>query len=50
MAACWGWVSWQSLDELAALPRSTRSYRPSMPASDADELYAGWQAAVQRVL
>ena len=39
-----------SLDELAALPRSTRSYRPSMPSSDANELYAGWQAAVQRVL
>ncbi len=39
-----------SLDELAALPRSPRRYRPSMPSSDANELYAGWQAAVQRVL
>jgi glycerol kinase len=40
----------QSLDNLAALRRSTRRYRPTTKASDANELYAGWQAAVQRVL
>jgi glycerol kinase len=39
----------QSLDKLAALPRSSRTYRPAMKASDANEFYAGWQAAVRRV-
>jgi glycerol kinase len=39
-----------SFDELAALPRSVRCYRPAMPKTTADQRYAGWQAAVQRVL
>jgi len=39
-----------SLDELASLPRETRSYKPQMPAEHADRLYAGWKAAVKRVL
>jgi glycerol kinase len=39
-----------SLAELSALPRSTRRYSPNMQRANADELYAGWQAAVRRVL
>jgi glycerol kinase len=39
----------QSLDKLAALPRSTRPYRPTMKAGVANKFYAGWQAAVRRV-
>jgi glycerol kinase len=50
MAGLLGLGAIQSLDRLAALPRSTRTYRPTMRTSDANELYAGWQAAVQRVL
>jgi glycerol kinase len=39
-----------SLDDLAALPRETRAYRPQMNAAEAQRLYTGWQAAVKRVL
>jgi glycerol kinase len=41
---------YHSLEELAALPRQTRRYEAAMNREDADNLYAGWQAAVQRVL
>ena len=40
----------QSLDDLAALPRETRIFRPQMDAAKARRLYAGWLAAVKRVL
>lgn len=40
----------KSLDDLAALPRATRTFRPSLPRDKADSLYAGWKAAVGRVL
>jgi glycerol kinase len=39
-----------SLDELASMARETRCYRPQMDAEQADRLYAGWKAAVKRVL
>lgn len=39
-----------SLEELAALPRQSRRYRPQMSREDADKLYAGWKSAVERVL
>ena len=39
-----------SLDDLAALPRETRAYRPQMNAAEVQRLYTGWQAAVKRVL
>jgi glycerol kinase len=39
-----------SLPEMAALPRSIRTYIPTMPVDKAQQLYSGWQAAVQRVL
>lgn len=39
-----------SLDELAGIPRTSIRYRPTMTASDAAGLYAGWQAAVKRVI
>lgn len=40
----------ESLQDLAALPRSTREYRPKMSRDMADRLYADWQSAVKRVL
>jgi glycerol kinase len=39
-----------SLAELAALPREGCVFRPQMPADEAQQLYAGWQAAVRRIL
>jgi len=39
-----------SLAELTALPRETKTYRPTMKADRVQELYSGWRAAVQRVL
>ena len=39
-----------SLDELAALPRETQAYRPRGNNGEVERLYAGWQAAVGRVL
>jgi glycerol kinase len=39
-----------SLAELAALPRETKTYRPTMNAARVEELYSGWRAAVERVL
>jgi glycerol kinase len=39
-----------SLDELASMTRETRRYSPQMDADQADRLYAGWKAAVRRVL
>jgi glycerol kinase len=40
----------ESLQDLAALPRTTREYRPKMSRDMADRLYADWQSAVKRVL
>lgn len=40
----------RSMDELAAQPRSTRTYRPNASRDRFDAWYAGWQAAVKRVL
>ncbi|TWT91054.1 Glycerol kinase [Pseudobythopirellula maris] len=39
-----------SFDELRGLTRETRVYRPELPEPRADELVAGWRAAVRRVL
>jgi glycerol kinase len=39
-----------SLDELAALPRQVRTFRPRMSHGDSNRLYDGWRAAVKRVL
>jgi glycerol kinase len=50
MAGLLGLGIYSSLDELAALPRATRLYEPQMNGDTADELYAGWQTAVKRVL
>jgi len=41
---------WSGLDELAALPRHTSTFRPSMAKDLADRYYKGWQQAVKRVL
>ena len=40
----------KSLDELAALPREVKSFRPQMDAAKVKQLHAGWLAAVKRVL
>jgi glycerol kinase len=50
MAGLLGLGVYKSLDELAALPRSTTTFRPQMPPEEANRLYAGWKSAVQRVL
>jgi glycerol kinase len=39
-----------SLDELSRLPRKRSQYDPIMPLEQVDQLYAGWKAAVNRVL
>ena len=37
-------------DAIAALPRQSKTFRPTMPRADVDRLHAGWLAAVKRVL
>jgi glycerol kinase len=39
-----------SLEQLAAQPRSLTEYAPRMAPAAAEALYSGWKAAVQRVL
>ncbi|NOS70994.1 MAG: glycerol kinase GlpK [Verrucomicrobia bacterium] len=39
-----------SLDELSALPRDRKTFRPKMNPNQAARLLAGWHAAVKRVL
>jgi glycerol kinase len=41
---------WQSLDEIAQLPRPQNQFEPQMTAQDREALYAGWQMAVARAL
>jgi glycerol kinase len=41
---------YQSLDELAKLPRAQKNFRPRMKNAEAEKLHAGWCAAVKRVL
>jgi glycerol kinase len=36
--------------DLTALPRNMKSFQPQMKSEEVERLYAGWQAAVQRVL
>lgn len=49
-----GWLAglaagfWGSLGELAALPRPTERFEPSMPASRRERLLAGWRNALAR--
>jgi glycerol kinase len=39
---------WPSLDELAALPRATTRFDPTMGDAERDRRYAGWRDAVAR--
>ena len=39
---------WESLDELAALPRATTRFEPRMAPTRRAELLAGWQDALAR--
>jgi len=41
---------WQTLDEIAQLPRPQTMFEPGMAALDREALYAGWQTAVARAL
>jgi glycerol kinase len=41
---------YNSLNDLAALSREVRTYKPRMRLAQAELLYGGWLAAVQRVL
>lgn len=41
---------WQSLSELASLPRTHLYYEAEMDSAEADELYAGWLTAVARTI
>jgi glycerol kinase len=41
---------YRSLNELAAMPRTARSFRPQMKAAEVKRLHDGWLAAVRRVL
>jgi glycerol kinase len=50
MAGLLGLGVYRSLDDLAALPRATNVFEPHMDRAVAEKLYAGWQAAVKRVL
>jgi glycerol kinase len=50
MAGLLGLGLCSSLDELEALPRQTRMYRPRMDAAKVKQLHDGWLAAVKRVL
>ncbi|MEX2093360.1 MAG: glycerol kinase GlpK [Pirellulales bacterium] len=50
MAGLLGLGHAKSFKDLAAMPRTTRAYRPSMGRDKANQLYAGWQTAVKRVL
>ena len=45
-----GLGSYKSLEELAALPRSSKSFKPQMKPAEVEKNYAGWRAAVKRVL
>jgi glycerol kinase len=50
MAGMLGLQICRSLDELSKLPREVVTYRPSMPADQVEQLYAGWKRAVKQVL
>ena len=41
---------WQSLEEIAQLPRPQTVFEPRMAAPDREALYVGWQTAVARAL
>ncbi|TAK93998.1 MAG: glycerol kinase [Verrucomicrobia bacterium] len=40
----------KSLDELAALPRDSKSFKPKMKSTQVKQFHDGWLAAVKRVL
>jgi glycerol kinase len=50
MAGALGRSVYQSLDELAALPRDAQPYTPAMPKEQVERNYRGWQRAVRAVL
>lgn len=41
---------YESLDELSAIPSNYIDYSPQLDQQSVDDLYAGWQSAVQQIL
>ncbi len=41
---------WSDADDIAKCWQMDRTFRPTMPRSEADALYAGWQEAIRRTL
>jgi glycerol kinase len=39
---------WKNLEEIKNLKKKDRTFRPEMPASETEKLYAGWKKAVER--
>jgi glycerol kinase len=50
LAGALGMGRYNTLEELAALPRPSRCYRPALPAAQVAACRAGWQRAVKQVL
>ena len=50
LAGTLGMIVYESLDELAELPHDFVDYEPMMTEAQAEQNYAGWQAAVRQVL
>jgi glycerol kinase len=49
-SGCLGLKIYQSLEDLQNLSSGYTEYGPTMPAARAQDLFVGWQAAVQQVL
>jgi glycerol kinase len=47
---CIGLKIFNSLDDLAILPFGATEYTPALDSARANQLFAGWQTAVQQVL
>jgi len=43
-----GW--WSGLDAIAALPRTTETFAPTMRVADRERHYTGWKAAIDRTM
>ena len=40
---------WKDLDEIKALRKVDKSFRPEMNSEEVEKLYSGWKMAVKRV-
>lgn len=39
---------WKDLDEIKALRKTDKTFKPAMPANEVERLYSGWKMAVRR--